>query len=118
MAAQITVGKYNFPDVISGDDFIGTTVTMQDADGDPIDLSSAQIRIAFRKDKNTGPVVKSISVGSGITLTDAVNGIFQIDAFTCTFGAGTYYHDWHFVLAGANKTLIRGTLEVVRDITN
>ena len=56
----------------------------------------------------------------GISLTDATNGIFKIDAFDLddTFIAGTYFFDIEFTNgSGEIDTYIQGTFKITQDVT-
>ena len=84
----------NLKDRIKNDTFSSVEFEYLDNVGNPIDLTGASIQIQFRYRCKTGSVVKDISNGSGITITDAVNGLFEIDKFTpITFDVNTYYYD-------------------------
>ena len=62
---------------------------------------------------------KEITDGVGITVEDALNGIFKIDAFIIDWTPDLYYYDVEITfLNGVVKTYIQGTLKVIQDITN
>ena len=60
--------------------------------GSPVDLTNFSIE-QHVKDKHSGASLRIIKVGSGITITDAVNGLYKIDAFQLTIKGGEYIHE-------------------------
>ena len=112
-------GNYNINDHTRGDTFNGLQFTLKNEDNTPIDLTAIdKIESQFRAKKETGAVVKEISVGSGITITNASSGIIQIDSFLVDWNVDIYYYDIQFTfLSGVVKTYIKGTFKIVRDIT-
>lgn len=111
--------QYNFPDVLKGDTFKSRDITIKnDTTQTPIDLSGCLIDCEFRKTTKTGIIVKTISVGSGVVLTNAVNGIFTIDSFLANWDAGIYYYDFQFTFPnGKIITYFGGYLKLIQDVT-
>lgn len=108
---------YTMPSVIKGDTFKEIDFEIS-VDSVALDLTGYTIECKFRKHTKTGREVKSIDTKSGITVTDAVNGVFTIDAFNCDFDAGIYYYDIEFTDgSGVIDTYIQGTLTVLQDVT-
>lgn len=107
---------YTLANVLKGDTFNGVqfTVTINTV---AKDLTSTIITCDFRYQKKTGAVSKSLSLGSGITITDAVNGVFQIDPFDADMQVGVHYYDIQFVDGAITKTYIEGTITVNQDVT-
>ena len=114
-----SIGTYNIGDHKKGDTFDGVRFTLtKSSDSSPIDLTGASIACKFRKQTKTGTVVADLSIGSGITVVDAVNGIFDIDAFDIDWSPLRYYYDVEITFAsGVIKTYIEGTLTVIQDVT-
>lgn len=80
----------------------------------PMNLTGASILVQFRNDNN-GSVVLELSIGRGITITDAPNGKFQIDAqiIPTSVPGGSYPYDIRITLAnGVVKHYISGTMTV------
>jgi hypothetical protein len=100
--------------------FKSVNFTYLDADNNPVDLTDAEIRIQFRYRSKTGAIVKDISVGTGITLTDAVNGIFTIDKFTpVDWAVDNYYYDAQVTFPNGDiGTYVWGMVEIVQNITD
>jgi hypothetical protein len=107
---------YNLADVLKGDTFNGVQFTVT-VNGTPKDLTSTVITCDFRSSKKTGPVSLSLSIGSGITIVDAINGVFEIDAFDANMDVGIHYYDIQFVDGAVTKTYIEGTIKVFQDVT-
>ena len=49
----------------------------------PIDLTGAAIKIEFKRSSNFGRIVKTSIIGDGVTVINAVGGIFELDEFEC-----------------------------------
>ena len=83
------------------------------------DITGATIKTQFRKGGKTNQVTLEISTTSGITVEDAVNGIFVWDEITpLDWAVGTYNWDVEIsFLSGKIKTYVEGTIAVVQDTT-
>lgn len=114
-----SIVRRNLNDRIKNDTFESVNFNIADGVGDPIDLTGISAHIQFRFRCKTGAVVKDITIGSGITLTDAVNGVLTIDEFTpITFEPDNYFYDVEITFtSGKIKTYVFGTFEVLQDIT-
>jgi len=114
-----TIQQYNIPNHYKGDTFDGVQFTIINNDNQlPIDLTNVSIDIKFRKGKETGMVIKSLSNAVGITIVDAINGVFKIDSFILDWNVDTYYYDVQFTFEnGVIKTYIKGLLRVIQDVT-
>ena len=112
--------RYDFKPHIAGDTFNGITITMTLTSGavtSAIDLTGAAIKIVFKKHSQT-TVISTLSIGSGITVDDAENGIFSIDPFTVFATPGTYEYDMQITYSGGNvKTYMKGFFESKPQIT-
>lgn len=108
--------EYNIPDILKGDTYDGVEFEVL-VNSVAKDLTSTVIRCMFRRETKKGAVVKTVFNGSGITKTDAANGLFQIDSFTVDFPVGTYYYDIQFNDSGVIKTYVGGTWNVIQDVT-
>ena len=101
-----------------GDTFLEWKMDYLDKDSNPINLTGVEIISQFRKDCKTGTVARDMSVGSGITIVDAANGIYKIDEFVLDWDANIYYYDIQFTFTnGIEKTPIFGDITVVQDVT-
>ena len=107
---------YDLPDVLMGDTFNGVQFTVT-INAVPKDLTATAITADFKYQKKTGPVSLSLALGSGITIVDAINGVFQIDAYIAAMKVGIHYYDIQFVDGAVVKTYIEGTQKVHQDVT-
>lgn len=112
--------KYNFRDHLKGDTFNGIEFTLIDSNSElPIDITDALITIQFKSHSKTGLINVELNVGSGITITDAENGVFVIDSFLLDWQPKKYYYDVQITFPnGVVKTYIEGTFLVIQDVTN
>ena len=102
--------------ITNNDTFDGAEFTIT-VNGSPLDLTSATIELQSRK-KGTNELVWSIDTDDGITVTDAVNGVFEIDEQIISGEPGTFPYDIQITLSsGVIKTYVRGELTIERDYT-
>ena len=105
---------YNFPKATEGDTHDGVTVTVKSG-GAAIDLTN--ITIAMQVRNNADAVTLDLTVGSGLTKTNAAGGVFKVDAFTMP-AAGTYSYDIQFTYADSSvKTYMSGFITSVAGVT-
>ena len=111
----MVAGIYNFEDHTKGDTYEGAEeFTIIDADVP--DLTGATIRMHIRNQNND--LVKSIDTSGGITITDAVNKKFKINAFDVELSACTYYYDIEVTFSNdVIVTYLKGTWTIIQDIT-
>lgn len=105
-------GNYNFGTQYRGDTIDAIDVTL------PIDLTGATVRIEFRLNTKTGEVEKTISSGNGITVNDAAAGEITIDDFKIETAGKIYWDLEVTTAAGAVKTYLNGSFNVLQDVTN
>ena len=75
----------------------------------PVDLTGSTITVTFVKGSTS--IIKT--VGDGLTLTDAVNGVFTIDTFKLN-EPGRWRYDAEIEFAGdIDKTYIKGSILIV-----
>jgi|TARA_R110000868_G_scaffold120688_1_gene320400 hypothetical protein len=112
--------NYKIKNQYKNDTFDGVRFTVIASDTLlPIDLTNVSIKTQFRYRTETGKIEKTITDLDGITIEDAVNGIFKFDAFIVDWVADVYYYDVQFTYSnGVVKTYIKGTVKVIQDITN
>ena len=110
-------GTYNFGVHVTGDTIPTKRFTITEGVAPdpvtPVDLTGAAIAIDFVFKKNR--IHKEI--GSGITVIDAANGIFDLDAFTLSVD-GLWSYDLQVTLADASvNTWLAGNIKMIKDIT-
>ena len=116
--AQPTVIRPLFPRV-KGTTFDVVTFTLTiKSSGLPVDITGYTFEADYRRRCKTGEIVKSISTASGITITDATNGVYRFDLFTpVSWEVETY---WYGVKATAPSGIItepvQGTVEILQNI--
>jgi hypothetical protein len=108
---------FNFDPVTSGNTLLATSFELALDEDTPIDLSDAEIKAQFRSDTHTGRLRKTISIGSGITLTDPENGIFTVDQMDIEWPAGSYVFDILIKIDDVKTTYISGKLQVLPNVT-
>jgi hypothetical protein len=108
--------KYNFTSK-QGDTWEGAVFTVY-KNGVPVDLTDATIFADFYlDDKDTKSF--GLSVGAGITITNAPNGIFVFDKQKFTDPPGVYTYDVEINTATiGTKTWIEGVLTITRSRSN
>ena len=105
----------NFKPQLKGDTFRGGIFTIVPA----VDLTGATVRCQFRKGGKRNQVVVELTGGNGITITDAVNSVYQIDEITpLDWDVGNYNFDIEFTLSSGDIiTPNEGILPVKQDTT-
>lgn len=93
--------------------------TINDSIGTPVDITGSTIEIDFRYRCKTGKIVKETSIGSGITVIDAVNGRFDLDKFLLDWEVGLYWYG--VVITFPNGDIdenLQGEVKVLQNIPN
>tara|TARA_R110000751_G_scaffold88063_1_gene174259 strand:+ start:94 stop:447 length:354 start_codon:yes stop_codon:yes gene_type:complete len=116
----MTPTTYKINDQYKGDTFSGVTFTLKEgAEKTPIDLTGATILSQFRTKEVTGAIQQTLSIGSGITVGNATGGVFSFDAFVLDWNTGTFFYDIQITFTdGSVRTYVKGTLNVIQDVTN
>ena len=108
--------KYNLPEAYKGDTYEAVQFTILENSA-ALDLTGSTIKIVFKKNKKQGTTVKTITNGSGITITDATGGVFSIDSFNLNWDEGNYYYDIQITnSSGVITTYIAGNINVIQDV--
>jgi hypothetical protein len=109
--AVVNYPKYTRGDTVKAKRF--TLATVEANVSTPIDLTGALISVTF--DDNIVKIKKTI--GNGITVIDAINGVFEIDSMVFQ-NASTYKYDINIKFSDNSvKTYIKGSITIVNDIT-
>lgn len=107
--------SYNLPDAYRGDTM--PEVSFQVAENSVyVDLTGSTITMQLR---NGGKVAKEFSSTLGnISIVSAASGQFKILPVTLDIPAGIYDYDIEVFLAtGYKNTYVKGTLNVIQDVT-
>jgi len=109
-------GTYNIQDTIKGDTLDEIRFTLKDESDDYINLTGYSIKAMFKPFPSLVSV-KTIQIGTGITIINAAEGRFKIDSFNVDFAVGVYMYDIQFTSSGVVKTYIKGEFNVLPEIT-
>jgi hypothetical protein len=84
----------------------------------PLDFTGGVIRMQLRKEHG-GPIALSLTsvANAGITITDAVNGLFKINQQVIDISAFNYIYDIEFDYDGLVKTYVDGKFLIINDVT-
>ena len=107
--------RTNFKPQLKGDTFKGGIFTISPA----IDLTGSSMRCQFRRGGKKNQVQVDLTLGSGLTINDAINSIYQIDEITpLDWVVGNYNFDIEITLASGDIiTPNEGILPVTQDTT-
>ena len=103
---------YNFPKQVQGETFTGAVFTLL-ADGQPLDLTGANISFDFHFFDFTGVVSKALEETSGITVNDAAAGQFTINSFLNDMPIGRNVYRCLITTGGITKTFFTGVMRVM-----
>lgn len=108
----------NFKEQFKGTTFDGAEFTFK-INGVVQSLAGFQLKCEFKKVK-TGISAKTLTIGNGITITDAAAGKFKIDAFKIELEPALYHYDILFTwpVTNRDKIYVWGTLPVTQNVTN
>lgn len=113
-----TFGVYNMKEYIKGSHVNSIIFTFKNEQNIPIDLTGISAKMQIRKSYPTGKMVKEFTLGNGLTLNDAVNGVLQIDSFIIDFDVNKYHYDIKFEFpTGKIKIYVKGELNVIQNVT-
>jgi hypothetical protein len=102
---------------IKGDTFEAVNFEIK-VDDVVVDLSDTIIRMQLRKVYGGVVALDLTSVANaGITITDAVDGLFKINEQIINIEADNYIYDIQFNFDGVVKTYISGNFLIKNDVT-
>ena len=103
---------------VQGDNWSWTATFVDDAD-DPIDLTIYDdIQMEIRKKPGAEVIADSFLTSNGFSVIGADNNILSLDeCYIPTDVQGVYQFDVQFIIAGNAETLLRGTLNILPEIT-
>lgn len=108
--------KFDFPRQTAGDTFLQQQFTLL-INGVAVDLTSAAIKLEFRKQNSNGEVVQTLTIGNGITIVSAIGGIFTVDEFQLPEEPAIYIYDIQFTIGTTVRTYIFGQLNLEDQVT-
>lgn len=116
------VADVNFPEQVDGDTFLTKRFNFFDSDGTTaLDLTDVTPRAQIRKKSAQGKLVKTATVGDGLSWNNQASGQLDFGGFDITWGgAGEYYYDIQFTYttSGNIRTYIKGIITVIDDVTS
>ena len=83
-------------------------------------LTGATIRLSLKKQRASSVPDLVLSIGSGIVLLDAAQGLFEIRVLAAALGGlppGTYDHDCLIAQDGVTTALMEGVVRVERGVS-
>lgn len=117
----MTPSTYDFKTQYKGDTFKGVRLTFTKTVSEvttPLSLVNASIKMQLKRRENTESE-KTFTIGDGITVIDAENGIIKIDPFLIRLSAFKYKYDLQITFEdGIIRTYIKGFFDVQQDITD
>lgn len=117
----MTPDTYNFPNHRRGDTFNGYQFEINQ-NGDPVDLTGADIKIQFRTTPESRNVVLEWSTEDGsITISGAESNVINMgikEGSEMDVAPGTYKYDIHVLLSsGVTNTYVKGSMKITNDIS-
>lgn len=101
--------------VRAGDTWNGYTI-VYNLNGSPVDITDHLIEMHVKSAANE--LLLDLSVGSGITKLDSVNGQFRIDPLIVPDSRGQHEYDLQFTDAGGIvKTYMKGSFKIEKHVT-
>ena len=115
------VATVNFSQRVHNDTWIPTEFRYWTVlDITPLDLTDVTPKIQIRQGGFNGKLVKTATVGDGITWVNQSEGKFQFGGFVMSWPkAGDYYYDIQFTYgtSGYIRTFVRGKITLIDDST-
>jgi len=118
MSTIYNFAESSFHPIISGATFPGRRWVITSNGAAPSD-SISEVEISFRFNSRVGKIKTTLNTTSGVTINDAANWDFQMDAIDeLDWNAGTYYFDVKITTdTGRVKKYIWGILPIVQNVT-
>ena len=107
-------GIYNI--IAYRNDTLSKTFTLLDSAGDPIDLSTAVVKLQVRT-KPDGELLWDLTEGDGLTVGGTGNNVITLSRVCNIQGCGAYYYDLQVTIATNVSTYLKGAFIVQKDIT-
>ena len=116
MTTLLSLPPANYDIEYYRNDEFDRSITITDANGDPVDLSSKTLTMQVKKNKSdsTASAVATLSTASEINVSGASNNIVTFSG-TYDIPQGVYYYDLENTTD--NKTIMYGQFKVTGDVT-
>lgn len=110
-------GTYNIPDHYRNDTWQGLVFNIV-ANGVPVDLTGAAVKISFRRHSKDNSVEDTRTGAGQAAVTDGPNGEITFYGYVVTYVAATYYYDLQVTTSGGDViTYVAGTWTIIEDVT-
>ena len=113
----MAAGSHNFK-IEQGTTF-NNTLTYKQADYTAVDISGAQITLKAKDNRSDSTLVVDLSVGNGITITNAAAGQFTISIPSSTTANYTWNRadfDLDLTLSSTTERLISGQIQIIKSV--
>jgi hypothetical protein len=113
----MAAGSHNFK-IEQGTTF-NNTLTYKQADDTAVDISGAQITLKAKDNRSDSTLVVDLSVGNGITITNATAGEFTISIPSSTTANYTWNRadfDLDLTLSSTTERLISGQIQIIKSV--
>lgn len=113
----MAAGSHNFK-IEQGTTF-SNTVTYKQADDTPVDITGATITLKAKDNRSDTSLVVNLSVGNGITITNATQGEFSISIPSSTTAGYTWNRadfDLDLTLSSVTERLISGQIQIIKSV--
>jgi hypothetical protein len=108
-------GTYNFTDAYKGDTYDSVEFHLTE-NGSDVNLTGSAILIQFKESSDSDSLL-ALGIGSGITVTNAAGGVFEIDDLVINLEPRTYVYDIQITNGARVDTYLSGKLKVKTDIS-
>ena len=113
----MAAGSHNFK-IEQGTTF-NNTLTYKQADDTAVDISGAQITLKAKDNRSDSTLVVDLSVGNGITITNAAAGQFTISIPSSTTANYTWNRadfDLDLTLSSTTERLVSGQIQIIKSV--
>ena len=113
----MAAGSHNFK-IEQGTTF-NNTLTYKQADDTAVDISGAQITLKAKDNRSDSTLVVDLSVGNGITITNATAGEFTISipsSTTANYTCNRADFDLDLTLSSTTEILISGQIQIIKSV--
>lgn len=115
----MTPATYNFRPQYKGDTFKGIKFTLTNVVSGlttPLDLTEAKVSLQIKKSLNSA-VEKDLTINTGLTVSDPLSGIIEVNKFLVTLEAFKYLYALKIAFSdGTISTYLTGTFEVKQNL--
>lgn len=108
--------EYNIADAVENTTFVGVQFTVT-VNASALDLTGAEIRMNVKRKGKPNAQNYELKTGSGLTITNAANGVFTLDEQIINIPAGSWKYDITFyLLDGSVHNYIKGDWTILENL--